>query len=100
MKWVFASLIVIVVSLVVFGSSRPAGQPLVEIEGRQVPYALVHVEQDGAGDDEVAAWYHDTESDTDFSSRIPHEKGREIVAWQVAHKLGRNYEESLRRRGR
>ena len=40
----------------------------------------------------MVAEYHDTESEIDFSSRIPIEKGREIVAWQVANKLGPNYE--------
>jgi len=95
-KWVFALLTVLVVALALLGSRHPAGQPVVEIEGRQAPYAIVHVVQDARGDDRMAVWFHDAESDIDFFSRLPSKKGREIIAWQITNKLGRNYEEWLR----
>jgi hypothetical protein len=92
-KWVFLSLVMGVTALGFFGLGRPASEPTVEIEGRNVPYQFVHVFSDGSGRD-VVAEFHDVDSKIDFSSRIPRSVGREIVAWQSENKTGCNYEET------
>jgi hypothetical protein len=86
MKWVFASLTVAILALVVYEAKRPASEPTVTIEGRQVPYRLVHVwDSDGPGEERVVE-YHDPELEIDYSERFPVAKADEIVAFQAASK--------------
>jgi hypothetical protein len=92
-KWVFVSLTALIVPFGVFGMGRPTVPQTVEIEGRHVSYELCHVWSDGPGDD-VVVEYHDTETEIDYSDRIPRATGREIVAWQRTNKIGPNYEAS------
>jgi hypothetical protein len=91
-KWVFVSLTVGLTTVGFFGMGRTQIQPTVEIEGLHVPYQFVHVFSDGPGGD-VVAEYHDVDSQIDFSSRIPRDQGRAIIAWQDTNKIGVNYEE-------
>jgi hypothetical protein len=84
MKWVFASLIAMILALVVYETKRPAGEPTVTIEGRQVPYRLVEVWEPDGPDGERVAVYHDPELDIDYMERIPVAKANEIVAFQAA----------------
>jgi hypothetical protein len=86
MRWVLASSTVLVLGLLVYSATRTASEPTVTIEGRQVPYRLVHVwDVDWPGGERLVE-YRDPESEIDYMGRVPVAKANEIVAFQAASK--------------
>ena len=84
MKWVFASLTVLILVLVVYEARQPANEPTITIEGHQVPYRLVRVWKKDGGEMIVA--YEDPETQIEYAEKIPVAKANEILAFQAAHK--------------
>ena len=92
MKWLLLSVSVGLIAIGVSGARDGATGPTANIEGMNVPYHLVHVLRDGPGT--WAVEYYNPEDEIDHMDRVPIKKGKEILAWQMDHKAGRNYEES------
>jgi hypothetical protein len=86
MKWVFASLTVLILVLVVSAAKQPANEPTITIEGHQVPYRLVRVWNKHASGRRTVVAYFDPDSQVEFVEWVPVAKANEILAFQAAHK--------------
>jgi hypothetical protein len=87
MKPVFASLTALLLGFVVYGTTQPANEPTITIEGHQVPYGQVKVWHKRTSGRESVVEYCDPDSQIDFLERVPVAKAEEILAYQSAHKL-------------
>jgi hypothetical protein len=86
MKLVFASLTALLLGFVVYGSTQPANEPTITIEGHQVPYGQVQVWNKYARRRNTFVAYCDPDSQIDFTEWVPVAKVDEILAYQSAHK--------------
>ncbi len=84
MKLIFALLTVLLLGLIVYGRTQPADEPMVTIEGHQVPYRLVRVWNKHAPRRRAVIAYYDPESQIDFVEEVPVAKAKEILAFQAS----------------
>jgi hypothetical protein len=85
MKLVFASLTALLLGLAVYGTTQPANEPTITIEGHQVSYRLVRVWNKHASERGTAVAYFDPDLQIDFVKWVPAAKANEILAFQAAH---------------
>jgi hypothetical protein len=85
MKLVFTALTALLLGLTVYGTTRPANEPTITIQGHQVPYRLVRVWNKHASGRQTVVAYYDPDSQIDFVEWVPIAKANEILAFQAAH---------------
>ncbi len=76
----------VLLGLVVYGTTHPAGEPTITIEGHVVPYRLVQVWNKHASGRQTVVAYFDPDSQIDFVEWVTVAKANEILAYQSAHK--------------